>query len=186
MSEDVLAAKLVGRWRSGTPLANAPERDNRSSRNRRNDNDFDFADDEQGHKTPSFAHVRKMYPRDEARFRDTRHRIIRRGIPFGRTFDPAAGHGLLFNVFMASIEEQFEFLQQAWANVAKFPSVVFQDNRADGPDPIIGEDPSPLDVRRENVPDRTLDVRRFVRTTGAVYAVAPSLSTLRQLAAGEL
>lgn len=194
MSEDVLAAKLVGRWRSGTPLANAPERDNRSSRNRRDDNDFDFADDEQGHKTPRFAHVRKMYPRDDARFRDTRHRIIRRGIPFGRTFDPAAGRGhgvdtdrgLLFNVFMASIEEQFEFLQQAWANAANFPSVVFQDNRVDGPDPVIGEDPAPLDLRRENLPDQALDFRRFVLTTGAVYAFAPSLSTLRQLAAGEL
>lgn len=193
MTEDRLAAKLVGRWRSGTPLATAPERDNRSARDRRDDNDFDFADDEGGHKTPRFAHVRKMYPRDE-RFQDGRHRIIRRGIPFGRTFDPAAGRGhgvdadrgLIFNVFMASIEEQFEFLQRSWANAPEFPGVVFGDGRTDGPDPIVGEDDAPVQLRRPNQPDQALDFRRFVHTTGAVYAFAPSLSTLRRLANGEL
>ncbi len=193
MSEDLLAAKLVGRWRSGTPLALAPERDNRSAQDRSLDNNFDYDNDREGHKTPRFAHIRKMYPRD-AQFGDDRRRIIRRGIPFGRPFDPAAGRGrgvdadrgLLFNVYMASIEEQFEFLQQTWANSARFPGNAFGDGRTDGPDPVIGEDRAPVELRRPNQPDVHLDFRRFVHTSGAVYAFAPALSTLRQLAAGAL
>jgi Dyp-type peroxidase family len=194
MTADLLAAKLVGRWRSGTPLAQAPDRDNRSSRNRARDNDFDYADDPDGHKTPRAAHIRKMYPRDDATFGDDRRRILRRGIPFGRPFDPAGGRGrgvdadrgLLFQAYMTSIEEQFEFLQQSWANFAQFPGVVVGDNRTDGPDPVIGEDPAPVELRRAGRPDEHLDFRRFVHTSGAVYAFAPSLSTLRLLADGEL
>jgi Dyp-type peroxidase family len=189
MKEDLLAAKLVGRWRSGTPLAHAPLRDNRSSRNRERDNDFDYDDDPDGHKTPRFSHIRKVYPRDE-RFGDDRRRIMRRGIPFGLTFDPAAGRGhgvdadrgLLFNVFMSSIEDQFEFLQQTWANNPGF------QQPEEGPDPIIGDAdrPSPVTLRRQDLPERRFDFERFVHTSGAIYLFAPSLTTLRNLAEGRL
>jgi Dyp-type peroxidase family len=193
MKEDLLAAKLVGRWRSGTPLAHAPDRDNRSAQDQEDDNDFDYVDDDQGLKTPRFAHIRKMYPRDDARFGDDKRRIMRRGIPFGETFDPTAGRGhgvdadrgLLFNVFMASIEDQFEFLQQSWANFSGFPRVVLGGNTDDGPDPVIGEDSAPVNIQREGRPDLPLDFRRFVQTSGAVYAFAPSLTTLRRLASGD-
>jgi Dyp-type peroxidase family len=185
MTADLLGAKLVGRWRSGTPLARAEERDNRSAQDRSLDNDFDYADDERGHKTPRFAHIRKLYPRDRA-LDDQRRRILRRGIPFGRPFDPSRGRGsgvdaergLLFNVFMASIEEQFEFLQAKWANNPGFPG------DGDGPDPVIGEDPAPVRLAREGHDDVELDLRRFVETTGAVYAFAPSISALRELGSG--
>lgn len=193
IAADLLAAKLVGRWRSGTPLAKAPDRDNRSARDRSADNDFDYSDDPEGRKTPRFSHIRKVYPRDE-RFGDDRRRILRRGIPFGRPFDPAGGRGrgvdadrgLLFNVFMADIEAQFEFLQESWANAANFPGVVIGDSRTDGPDPVIGEDPSAVRLVREGQPDAQLDFRRFVETSGAAYLFAPSLSTLRQLGGGSL
>jgi Dyp-type peroxidase family len=188
MSQDLLAAKLVGRWRSGTPLATAPDRDNRSERDRQEDNNFDFDDDFDGLKTPVFAHIRKMYPRDNDRFGDKTRRIIRRGIPFGLHFDPALGRGhgvdadrgLIFNVFMASIENQFEFLQQSWANEESFPAA------ETGPDPVIGESPAPIKIQREGRPDLRLDFRRFVHTSGAVYAFAPAISTLRRIASGEL
>ncbi|RPJ23140.1 MAG: Dyp-type peroxidase, partial [Planctomycetaceae bacterium] len=192
MSEDLLATKLVGRWRSGTPLSHAPDRDNRSAQDREQDNNFKYDDDPDGIKTPRFAHIRKMYPRDHSRFGDRTRRIIRRGIPFGGPFDPASGRGrgvdsdrgLLFNAYMASIEEQFEFLQQAWANEPTFPP--FGDSRISGPDPVIGEDPAAVEIRREDRPDVHLDFRRFVHTTGAVYAFSPSISTIRRLANGEL
>lgn len=187
VKDDLLAAKFVGRWRSGTPLAAAPTRDNRSARLASRDNDFDYDDDPDGHKTPLFAHIRKVYPRDAA-FNDDAHRLLRRGIPFGRTFDPAAGRnhgvdadrGLLFNIFCASIEAQFEFLQRTWANNAEFSAP------GTGPDAVIGEDPAPVRLRVAGAPDAELDLRRFVVTTGAVYAFAPSVSTLRRLAAGTL
>lgn len=191
---DLLAAKLVGRWRSGTPVARAPERDNRSARDRSLDNDFNYAGDDEGLTTPRCAHIRKMYPRDNSRFRDDGRRIIRRGIPFGRPFDPAGGRGngvdaergLLFNAYMASIGQQFEFLQQDWANTSTFPSVVFGDNRVDGPDPVIGESPDRVEVRQTGMPDAHLDFRRFVHATGALYAFAPSLPVLKSLADGTI
>lgn len=189
---DRLAAKLVGRWRSGTPLALAPDRDNRSARDRRRDNDFDYDNDDLGHATPRFAHIRKMYPRSE-KFHDDKRRILRRGIPFGAPFDPAAGRGagvdadrgLLFSAYMLSIRDQFEFLQQSWANFPQFPGVVDRvEPLDDGPDPVIGTSAAGCRLRRQGTEDRLLDFQRFVHTSGAVYAFAPSLPTLYSLAEG--
>lgn len=183
-----LAAKLVGRWRSGTPLAHAPEQDTSVTGEHGNDNDFNYDDDSNGFKTPRFAHIRKMYPRNRG-FADNQHRIMRRGIPFGAAFDPAAGaghgidgeRGLLFNVFQASIENQFEFLQSTWANNSFF------QQQGDGPDPVIGDaDNRTCTFHRSGQADTTLDFHRFVHTSGAIYAFAPSLTALRSLASGEI
>jgi deferrochelatase/peroxidase EfeB len=54
---DLLAAKAVGRWRSGTPLAKAPDRDLRSGRDPKEDNDFEFDDDADGTTTVVLAHL---------------------------------------------------------------------------------------------------------------------------------
>jgi Dyp-type peroxidase family len=183
--EDRLAAKAVGRWRSGTPLAAAPNRDNRSAHAGSDDNDFDYDDDPQGMKTPRFAHIRKTYPRDD-RFQDDQHRIMRRGIPFGRHFDPAlgrghgqdAGRGLLFNAHCADISEQFEFIQEIWVN-----NVNFQETN-DGPDPVIGTSGEATLHMKDST--EQLDFKRFVHTTGALYAFAPSKRTLQRLASGDL
>jgi hypothetical protein len=43
----------------------------------------------------------------------------------------------------------------------------------------------PIEIRREGQQDQHLDFRRFVHTTGAVYAFAPSIRALPQLS-GEL
>ncbi|HRC76340.1 MAG TPA: Dyp-type peroxidase [Kouleothrix sp.] len=183
-----MAAKLVGRWRSGTPLAHAPEQDSSVSGEQGNRNDFNYDDDANGFKTPRFAHIRKMYPRNSG-FGDRSHRIMRRGIPFGAPFDPAAGaghgldgeRGLLFNVFQASIENQFEFLQQTWANNNFF------QQPGDGPDPVIGDaDDASCTFHRDGRPDTALSFQRFVNTSGALYAFAPSLTTIRGIASGTI
>lgn len=203
MKEDLIAAKLMGRWRSGTPVDAAPNADDRSARDPKEDNDFDFSGrgndgiplapgapptvDGTGMRCPVDAHIRKMNPRNGA---EAQRRVIRRGIPFGLPFDPAGGRGhgvdadrgLLFMAFMASIEGQFEFLQQMWANTG-FPGP------GAGPDPIIGApaggQPTHT-IKRDGLPDLQLTLKRFVQTTGAVYAFAPSLATLKALAAGAL
>jgi deferrochelatase/peroxidase EfeB len=48
-----------------------------------------------------------------------RHRIIRRGMPYGSSYDsddPYTGNdrGLIFIAFNARIEDQFEFIQKQW------------------------------------------------------------------------
>jgi hypothetical protein len=56
---------------------------------------------------------------------------------------------------------------------------------ADGPDPLIGASTHPCVLQREGEEPLRLDLRRFVRTTGAVYAFAPSIPMLRRLGRAE-
>jgi Dyp-type peroxidase family len=194
ISPDLLAAKLVGRWRSGTPIDLAPNSDDRDTRDPATDNDFRFNDpgvpgskDPEGLRCPRFAHIRKVYPRDHG-FGDFQRRIMRRGIPFGQPFDPSAGRGqgvdgergLLFVAYMASIEDQFEFLQSVWANPSGFPEF------DSGPDPVIGQsgESSNNTLKLPGTANTPLHFERFVNTTGAAYAFAPSISTLRRIAQG--
>src|SRR5215510_2594120 len=91
---ELLAAKLVGRWRSGAPLTLAPEReDDTLGADPRRNNDFGYANDRQGRQVPLGAHMRRMNPRDAELTRLTDpniHRIIRRGTTYGAPYDPSA------------------------------------------------------------------------------------------------
>jgi Dyp-type peroxidase family len=190
MSQDV-AEKLIGRRKDGAPLArdvgNGP-------------NDFDYADDLLGNDTPRFAHIRRANPRNDAVYNDRSHRLLRRGVPFGPFANDAAEaeanlaeRGLLLNAFMASIEDQFEAVQRNWASNAGLLPVTAGSGRGlpenaitDGPDPLIGAGTHPCLLRRQGQDPMPLDLPRFVRTTGAVYAFAPSLSALRRLGKKDL
>jgi Dyp-type peroxidase family len=188
MRPALLAAKLVGRWPSGTPLARAPLRDP-NPKPSPDDNAFDYANDDDGKQTPLFAHIRRMNARGG---RPDRPRIIRRGIPFGAVYQPEAEgaehhanavRGLLFNAFMASIEDQFERLQKEFARS-------LDDAHGFGPDPLVGVPKDGgkckmLRVSKEEKLDHPFELRRYVWTTGAVYAFAPSLTTLKALAEGK-
>jgi Dyp-type peroxidase family len=186
LSKRALAAKVVGRWPSGTPLARAPNADTGAP----DDNTFDYSHDPKGERTPRFAHIRKVYPRASVPpgvKESEQRRIMRRGIPFGPTFDPLRGpahgpgadRGLMFQCFCADLERQFEFLQSHWVNHPNFP------HAGDGRDHVIGRESSNT-LRRHGAPDAHLDFQQFVTTSGAVYALAPSIKTLRRLADAEL
>jgi Dyp-type peroxidase family len=170
LSEDI-AAKAIGRRRDGTPLAPSGGGDSL--------NDFDYADDPDGIHTPRFAHIRLANARDSM-FEDSTHRLLRRGIPFGpfaNDKDEAekqdVERGLLLNAFMASIDDQFEFVQRNW--MSNPPEAL------DGPDPVIGASTHPCILRSKDEEPVPLDLGRFVHTTGAVYAFAPSLTMLSRL-----
>jgi Dyp-type peroxidase family len=186
LSRRALEAKVMGRWPSGTPLARASTSDTGAPDN----NTFNYADDPEGERTPRFAHIRKTYPRASVppgEQESERRRIMRRGIPFGPIFDPSSGpdhgpgadRGLVFQCFCADLERQFEFLQSHWVNHPDFPAA------DDGRDHVIGRESSNI-LRRRGAPDAHLDFRQFVTTSGAVYAFAPSMTTLRRLADGQL
>jgi Dyp-type peroxidase family len=186
LSEDV-AAKVIGRRSDGTPLA----------RGGTGLNDFHYADDLLGNDTPRFAHIRRANPRNDAVFNDRSHRLLRRGIPFGPFAKDAAEaranpveRGLLLSAFMASIEEQFEVVQRNWASNAGLLPVTagrgWPENAiTDGPDPVIGASTHPCLLRRRDKGPVPLDLPRFVRTTGAVYAFAPSIPALHRLGRDE-
>jgi Dyp-type peroxidase family len=176
-----VVAKAIGRTIDGKPLAVPGEGGEF--------NDFTYRKDQRGQQTPRFAHIRKMNPRNGT-FDDRIHQLLRRGIPFeaplhDETRLPGDSHsaeqverGLAFNAFMASIENQFEFLQQSWAsNPESLPPVA-----ADGPDPVVGASDAPCVLQRANAEPVEIHFGRFVWTSGAVYAFAPSLLALRWLA----
>lgn len=201
MDEDLLAARMVGRWRSGAPLELAPLHDDPwRGKNPMWNNDFTYADDPFQRRCPYAAHIRKSNPRDDIDgnlAEVQRHRIIRAGIPFGPEVMPgetatAHSRGLMFVCYQASIERQFEFVQGRWSNN---PHFVFGKVRPDdgspvtpGFDPIVGQAAGGgerfMDEPVPNYPAgnrrSTLDMPEpFVVLTAAAYFFMPSLTALR-------
>jgi hypothetical protein len=124
---ELLAAKIVGRWRDGTPLSLSPTRqDPDISGNPERVNDFSYANDPHGLRCPLGAHIRRVAPRDSNGFfggkLTNRHRIIRRGRSYGppladgRVDDDGVERGLVFVCFNASIWRQFETIQRLWVD----------------------------------------------------------------------
>jgi deferrochelatase/peroxidase EfeB len=91
---ELLAAKLVGRWRSGAPLMLAPEVDNPAlGADPHRNNDFYYSSDPRGRQAPFGCHIRRMNPRDTklTRLTDVNlHRLIRRGTTYGAPYDKNA------------------------------------------------------------------------------------------------
>jgi len=121
--EEKLAAKLVGRWRDGTPLELSPDHPDPGivDDDSRNVN-FRFGYDLAGTRCPIGAHIRRAHPRDAFGFHGRlvdRRRISRRGLPYGSSSPDGPGedtgeHGIVFMALNASIFRQFEFVQQQW------------------------------------------------------------------------
>lgn len=138
---------------------------------------------------PHAAHIFKVNPRDLATnvgpdFDTLTRRILRRGIPFGPPLaDPLAGddgveRGLHFLCYQASITDQFEFLQQNWANSTGGP-------KAGGHDVIIGQTPTrvrTIDLQAiigGHQPETLTAPTQWIRSTGGGYFFAPSISAVR-------
>lgn len=125
-NEAKLMAKVVGRWQNGAPLVNDPDSppapfDPKAP----GTNDFRYASDPNGFACPLGAHIRRSNPRDALGFDGKlsfRHRIIRRGMPYGPklapgvTEDDGQDRGLVFVCLNASISRQFESIQRQWLN----------------------------------------------------------------------
>ena len=66
--QELIAAKLMGRWRSGAPLTLAPEKDDPAlGADLQRNNDFNYKQmDPHGYAVPLGSHMRRMNPRDTA------------------------------------------------------------------------------------------------------------------------
>ncbi|MEV0134877.1 Dyp-type peroxidase [Dactylosporangium sp. NPDC050688] len=184
--EDLLAAKIMGRWRSGAPLALSPQHDDpKLGADRARNNAFQYQqDDPDGFTTPGGCHIRRANPRDATVAGEPRlHRMIRRGtaygppLPEGVLDDDRADRGLMFAFVGAHPGRQFEFAQSQWLN----DGVFFGAGNAR--DPIVGSNNGPGDytIPRRPVRRRLPALPRFVTTRGGEYAFLPSLSALRWL-----
>ena len=183
--EELLAAKMMGRWRSGAPLALCPFHDDpKLGEDPRRNNDFLFeADDPTGFKTPGGSHIRRCNPRDAAIAGVARiHRMIRRGtaygpmLPEGVTVDDGIDRGLMFAFVGANIGRQFEFVQSQWINDGVFFGA------GDDKDPIAGSNEINFTLPRKPLRKRLQGIPRFVVTRGGEYCFMPGLRALRWLA----
>lgn len=183
--EEWLAAKIVGRWPSGAPLALAPDRDDPGlGADPKRNNAFMFGDDPRGLKSPLGAHVRRMNPRDSFIIGLPRlHRMIRRGTNYGPPLPPGVqeddgiDRGLLFAFVGAHLDRQFEFIQREWANDGKFIGAPAEK------DPLV----STSDGREFTIPKQPIRLHlkglpAFVVNRGGEYCFMPGLRALRWLA----
>ncbi|OBZ73081.1 Dye-decolorizing peroxidase msp1 [Grifola frondosa] len=135
-AEELVGARLVGRWKSGAPLALAPVRDNPTmAADKEQVNNFDYT--VQGQLNPSdyycpfTAHARKTAPRN-----------LDPGIPYGLEIgDPnATTRGLLFVCYQSSIDNGFYRQTAGFAGNDFFPHTDLIP-KYQGQDPIIGGPP---------------------------------------------
>jgi Dyp-type peroxidase family len=183
------AAFVMGRFEDGTPIVLQDTAGHPSPV----PNSFTYDDDLAGRKCPLQAHIRKVNPRDkenEAR----RHRIVRRGIPYGKRQKepkdnprldelPEDDVGLLFMCYQRNIKEHFEFLLREWASDPDIP------HKGTGIDPIIGQ-PGSKGVGQQKWPvhwggaDETpkgFPFHGFVTLKGGEYFFAPSIYFLSNI-----
>jgi Dyp-type peroxidase family len=187
---ELVAAKLVGRWRSGAPLTLAPDSDNPVlGADPRRNNDFNYANDPHGRQVPLGAHIRRMNPRDTklTRLTDVNiHRVIRRGTTYGPPYDATAlaerddevPRGAIFLFISARAMATMEFLQKEWINDGDFIG-------ANGErDPIIGrqEEGASFTIPMEPVRRRLRGIETFNVLRGGEYFFMPSITALKWLA----
>ena len=165
--------------------------------------DFDFKQDKDGGRCPVGAHIRRTNTRgsletqDEAFHRPgalvDRRRLMRRGLPYGgidEATSDSGEQGIIFMSIGASIERQFEFVQQQWVNYSN------DFKLGNDKDPLIGNHDGKLTdkhiiqscpVSHNNdakAPFFCTQLPRFVETRGGDYFFIPSITALRMIAEG--
>lgn len=186
-ARELLAAKMVGRWRSGAPLVLAPESPGAEPRN-----DFYFMPtDPDGLMCPIGSHIRRANPRDSldmsaARsiLMSRRHRLIRRGrkyaeqAPDSTAENPKQEQGIYFIALNADLRRQFEFIQQLWINN---PTVNGLDKDKD---PIVGDNDGSYEftIQKKPISRHIHGLERFVVMRGGGYFFVPGIRAVRFLA----
>lgn len=186
---EIVAAKVLGRWRTGNSLETDPSRPG-TPRPLSTISRFDYVDDFDGQRCPIGSHVRRNNPRGATVVqRNSNHtrRIIRRGTPYGPELDRSDGavddgveRGLLGNFICASLSAQFEALQYDWLNLG------MQDPRITGKnDVLLGANDADYSSFEFPVGEDTVTLRgfpRFVTVRGGAYTFLPSIGALRRIA----
>jgi Dyp-type peroxidase family len=185
--EALLAAKFVGRWPSGAPLALAPERDDPElgADPERNNAFLYAADDARGLKCPLGAHARRAYARDAEIIGVPRlHRMIRRSssygpmLPEGVLEDDGADRGILFFGLQANLTRGFEFVKSQWINEGTFIGMPSEM------DPLVGpnDETRMFTVPQQPIRRRLTQLPQFVVNRGGEYLFMPGRRALGWIA----
>jgi len=196
--EEKLAAKVVGRWRNGTPLVCSPDAPIPGfDREDMSNNAFRYLDtDVDGARCPLGAHIRRTNPRDALGWEGLhdsgllayRHRIIRRGMPYGPPLpkgaveDDGEDRGLVFVCFNASISRQFEGIQTQWVNDGN------AFHLGHDKDYLLGDSSTTnkmtIQGKPQDPPFFLAPQPSFVKTRGGEYLFVPGLRALSAIAIG--
>ncbi len=182
---EIVAAKMCGRWRNGVPLALSPTTPN--PEHEVSLTNFNYEDND-ATGCPYGAHLRRANPREAAIVqRAARHtrRLVRRGVPYGKAFDPAKPdneeRGLLGNFICASLGGQFEALMCDWINLGLEDPQITGSN-----DPILGanfRETSWFHIPLKSGKNINLQgFPRFISTRGGAYTFLPGIPAIRYLA----
>lgn len=189
-----LAAKMCGRWRNGVPLDLSPDKDQLEPPiSYEKFNSFNYKEDQTGLKCPIGSHIRRSNFRltNSATGNPDLRRLIRRGIPYGSTYDPKSPdpksaneeRGLLGLFICASLGQQFEFVMKQWVNSGHFAGL--GDNVKD---PLIGDNDSQdskFDIPSDKESLEIKGFERFIITRGGAYCFLPSITALKYMAGSE-
>jgi Dyp-type peroxidase family len=182
--QELVAAKLMGRWRSGAPLVLAPNADDPAlGADLQRNNNFNYKEmDPHGYAVPLGAHIRRMNPRDTAANMN-RRRMLRRGATYGPPFpesapDDGAERGIAAFVLCASLIRQFEFAQNVWINDKNFHEL------GNERDPLIGTQDGTLEFKipKRPIKKRITGLPAFTTVRGGAYFFMPGLKALRYVA----
>lgn len=180
---ELLAAKFMGRWRSGAPLVLAPTHDDPElGADPLRNNDFNYKEmDPHGYACPLGAHARRLNPRDTGHYMN-RRRMIRRGATYGPALpdgepDDGAARGIAAFIICADLVRQFEFAQNVWINDKAFHELGNEH------DPICGTQDGTLDFTVPKRPIRKVHkgIPAFTTLTGGAYFFLPGLRAIRYL-----
>jgi deferrochelatase/peroxidase EfeB len=193
-----IAAKMVGRWRSGAPLVLSPNSPGSEPRN-----DFLFMEtDPDGLACPIGSHIRRAHPRDSLDMPPSRsvlisrrHRLLRRARKFSLPSENLEGgkpkneQGLFFIVLNADLRRQYEFVQQLWINDPSFNGLdtdrdpLVGDNTSDR-DPLVGDKSSggKFTIQAKPINRHLRELPRFVVMRGGGYFFLPGIRAIRFLA----
>ncbi|WP_392480872.1 Dyp-type peroxidase [Nostoc sp. C110] len=193
LNAPLAGAYTMGRFQNGTPVAIAqtPSEDKKPETN-----NFNYQDDPQGFKCPFHAHTRKVNPRGDTLAlvsipleEEKMHRIARRAINYGTlpSKEPENDAGLLFMSFQASLMNQFNFMQKAWAKERNFIK------RDVGTDVVIGVekkgDDNTVVTETYSWPTKwggeeqtEADFSHWVTMKGGEFFFTPCMSFLKSLA----
>ncbi|KIK52441.1 hypothetical protein GYMLUDRAFT_233483 [Collybiopsis luxurians FD-317 M1] len=156
--EELWGARMIGRWKSGAPIALCPYKDNPEvAANPDMNNNFDYTIDGVNGLTdlycPFSAHTRKTVPRNidpyvQRAFLES-SMMVRAGLPYGPEVqvmlpgeDPNEDlRGLLFISYQSSLDQGFVRQTVSFANNDYFPITSLVPTHT-GQDPIIGGPPA--------------------------------------------
>lgn len=182
--QELVAAKLMGRWRSGAPLALSPDKDDSElGADMQRTNDFNYATmDPHGYRCPIGSHIRRMNPRDTAENMQ-RRKMIRRGGTYGPPLpegapDDGVERGIAAFVGCASLVRQFEFAMNVWANDANFRDL------GNDRDPFVGTQDGTFDmtIPKRPIRQKLKGLPAFTTVRGGAYFFLPGIRALRYLA----